>query len=92
ALRRGNLHLATLVLDMSVPPLALLVLVATATLSMSAAAAMLTGSLLPVAIAGSAFAGLVVAVTLAWARWGRDVLPFSSLARIVPYFGGKLLL
>ncbi|WP_371391934.1 hypothetical protein, partial [Salmonella sp. M292] len=32
ALRRGNLHLATLVLDMSVPPLALLVLVATATL------------------------------------------------------------
>lgn len=89
---RGNLHLAVLVLDMSVPPLALLVLVATATLSLSAVAAMLTGALLPVAIAGPAFAGLVFAVTLAWACRGRDVLPFSSLARIVPYLGSKLLL
>lgn len=92
AFRRRNLHLAALVLDMSVPPLALLVLVATAMLSVSAVAAMFTGSVLPVAIAGSAFAGLVSAVTLAWACWGRDVLPFSSLARIVPYLGGKLLL
>lgn len=92
AVRQGNLQLAGLVFDMSVPPLALLVLISAAMLSVSAIATLLTGSLLPVAISGSALAGLIFAVTLAWTRWGRDVLPLTSLARIVPYLGGKLLL
>lgn len=92
AFRRGNVRLAAQVLDMSVPPLALLLLVATTMLSVSAVATLITGSFVPLAFAGSAFAGLIFAVALAWARCGRDVLPFSSLVRILPYLGGKLLL
>lgn len=92
ACRQGNLRLAALVLDLSVPPLALLVLVAMATLSVSTVATLITGALVPLLLAGSAFAGLICAVALAWARCGRDVLPLSSLARILPYLGSKLLL
>lgn len=92
AFRQRNLNLAALVIDMSVPPLALLVLLSAAMLSFSAVAMMLTGSWLPVTFAGLSFAGFILAVTLAWARWGRDVLPFSSLARIFPYLVRKLLL
>jgi len=92
ALRQTNLGLAALALDICVPPLALLVLLAVATLSVSAVATMLTGSLWPIACAASAFAVLVSAVALAWMRCGRDVLPFPLLVRILPYLAGKLLL
>jgi cellulose synthase/poly-beta-1,6-N-acetylglucosamine synthase-like glycosyltransferase len=92
AFKGRNLGLAALVLDMLVPPLALLLLISAAILSLSVAAALVSGALLPLACAGTAFAGLIFAVVLAWARCGRDVLPFSSMLRIVPYLGGKLLL
>ena len=92
ALRQGNPGLAALVLDICVPPVALLVLLATAMLSISVLATLLNESVLPFAFAASVFAALVFAVALAWARCGRDVLPFSSVMHILPYLGGKLLL
>ena len=92
AVRRRNLHLAVTVLDMSIPPLALLVLVATAVLSVSAVVALLTGAMLPLTLAALACAGLGGAVVLAWMRWGQDVMPASSLVRIPLYVCGKLSL
>lgn len=92
ALRKGNLGLAALAIDVCVPPLALLVLLATAILSVSAVATLLTGALLPLAFTAAVYAGLVFAVAVAWTRYGRDVLPLSSAVRILPYLGGKLLL
>ncbi len=92
AIRRRNLHLAATVLDMSVPPLALLVLVATAVLLLAAAVTWLTGAILPLTLAALACAGLAGAVVLAWTRWGRSVLPAASLARIPLYVCGKLAL
>ncbi|MBA7474703.1 hypothetical protein ES707_10057 [subsurface metagenome] len=92
AFRQRNAGLAALILDLSVPPLALLLLLAMAVLPVSAVATLLTGSLLPLALAASVFAGLIFAIALAWARCGRDVLPASSVARVLPYLGGKLLL
>ena len=92
ALLSGNARLAAQVLDLSVPPLALLVIITTAVLSVSAVATLVTGSPFPLIFAGSIFGALVVAVALGWGRCGRDVLPLSSAIRIVPYLGRKVLL
>lgn len=92
AIRRANVGLAALAIDVCVPPLALLVLLATAMLPVSAAAALVTADVLPLALAMSVYAALAAAVALAWARCGWDVLPLSSLLRILPYLGGKILL
>jgi cellulose synthase/poly-beta-1,6-N-acetylglucosamine synthase-like glycosyltransferase len=89
ALVRGNFNLLALTLDLIVPPVSLLVifLVGMTVLSFglsfhfsSAALAVSISNLL-------AFAGAVV---LAWAKYGRDILPPRSIGAIGSYVLGKL--
>src|SRR5216683_2692637 len=92
AIRRRDLNLATLVLDLLVPPLSLLLII----ISM---VAMGTGLTILAGLTATAFAislGCLVAVTfaviVAWILRGRDVLPPKSLALVPSYLVTKVRL
>lgn len=79
-LAQGRLPLLALALDLSVPPLALLMLLATATFAGSVAAYAFAGTTLALLPATAALGLLVTAVVLAWARHGRSVISLRDLA------------
>ncbi|MES1980889.1 MAG: glycosyltransferase family 2 protein [Pseudomonadota bacterium] len=80
SLRTMNVALLSLVLDMCVPPLALLTLLVFALGLLGALVWGGTGNALPWGLAVIEFFVLGAAVLLAWSRFGRDILSFASLA------------
>jgi cellulose synthase/poly-beta-1,6-N-acetylglucosamine synthase-like glycosyltransferase len=90
AVARGDLNLLALVLDVSVPPLSLLVLILTLTLAASGIGALLGLEIFPFVLSASCFAGLAIAIGAAWHRYGRDILPFGRLFAIPSYVLGKI--
>lgn len=76
AIVKRNLDLLALALDLVVPPLSLLVLIAAAVLVVAVLFALLGAGALPVVLAVLNASLLVVAVLLAWGRFGRDILPW----------------
>lgn len=89
AVLRGRRELVPLVLDLTVPPLALLVLALAAHTILCLLAAAATGAgpglyaaALPVMLAG--------AVLATWHRFGRGVLPLGALLRVPTYLLWKL--
>nr|WP_314481061.1 glycosyltransferase family 2 protein [uncultured Pseudomonas sp.] len=98
ALTQRNLALGGLTLDVSVPPLALLVLMLVALNAVAWLAYAVAGVSTPAWLALAAFGLLALAVLLAWARFCRDVIPFSVLLyapfyalRKVPVYVGFLI-
>jgi cellulose synthase/poly-beta-1,6-N-acetylglucosamine synthase-like glycosyltransferase len=92
AIRRRDLNLATLVLDLLVPPLSLLLII----ISM---VAMGTGLTMLAGLTATAFAisigclvAVIFAVIVAWILRGRDVLPPKSLALVPSYLVTKVRL
>lgn len=83
ALVNGNVDLLVLALDLLVPPLSLLVMIAGSALLVAAAFALLTGELLPAALAFLNLALLAVSIMLAWSRYGRDVLPGRQILSVI---------
>jgi cellulose synthase/poly-beta-1,6-N-acetylglucosamine synthase-like glycosyltransferase len=84
-LTRGRLALVAMGLDLAVPPLALLVMLAGAATAVAALAAWLGASSLPLAILVGALALLAVAVLSTWARFGGERLPLRY-ALLVPFY------
>jgi hypothetical protein len=84
-LTRGRLALVAMGLDLAVPPLALLVMLAGAATAVAALAAWLGASSLPLAILVGALALLAVAVLSTWARFGGERLPLRY-ALLVPLY------
>jgi cellulose synthase/poly-beta-1,6-N-acetylglucosamine synthase-like glycosyltransferase len=80
ALRERNLPLLALVLDMLVPPLALLTLLVVLAAVIGSVLIWLTGDAMPWALALVNFFLLGVAVLLAWVGYGRNILSFRNLA------------
>lgn len=80
ALRRRDRNLLALVLDLCVPPLALLMLLVLTVFAGSAVFFAVTKVALPLWLAAAAFAILCSAVMLSWGRYGRQVISLSSLA------------
>ena len=80
ALRRANCNLFAVALDMCVPPLALLLMFATAAFAAGVILFELGGSILPLQIAGISTALLGLSVLLAWFRFGRPIISLASLA------------
>jgi hypothetical protein len=75
-------------LDLLVPPLTLFVLLIAALLALSLAAAFFGyGGALSLTILSATIFALCVA--FAWAAYGQETLPASSLLGIVPYLLGK---
>lgn len=93
ALRQKNPALLALVLDMCVPPLALLTLLAAVLALIGASLMWFTGAVLPWSLAIWNLLLLGVAVLLAWLAYGRHILsignlafaPFYALAKIPVY-------
>lgn len=80
ALRTRNGELCALTLDLCVPPLALLVLLALAVCVLGAAMWAIAGAALPWSLALAAPLLLALAVLAAWARFGRAILSGAELA------------
>jgi cellulose synthase/poly-beta-1,6-N-acetylglucosamine synthase-like glycosyltransferase len=85
SLREGNLGLATLAVDLSIPPLSLLVLVLVVCEGFSGLIFALSGFSTAFAISSSSMLFLVIGIMLAWAAVGREVLPFRELIRLPLY-------
>jgi cellulose synthase/poly-beta-1,6-N-acetylglucosamine synthase-like glycosyltransferase len=90
AVFRGNLQLFASILDMSVPPLALLMLVVFVMLGLSAVSVTLGGSTLPLILTGAALLSMVGAVLLAWQRFGRQVLSLRDMTYAPVYVLRKI--
>jgi cellulose synthase/poly-beta-1,6-N-acetylglucosamine synthase-like glycosyltransferase len=79
ALRKGNLILLAMAFDLIVPPLALLTLLMVAVFALSALLYFFSGLILPLWLASACLALLGLAVMLAWATFGRQVISLASL-------------
>jgi len=90
AVATGNWMLLALVIDMCVPPLALLILLVVTVTACSAVLLALTGIAQPFWVAVVTLALLSSAVLLCWYRFGRDVIPLSGLLRVPAYVVGKI--
>lgn len=90
ALARRNLRLTALVLDLCVPPLALLTLAVFAVLAAAGVLALAGGGVLPFALAAGAGALLGMAVLLGWLGCGRHIVSFADLARAPLYALSKI--
>ena len=75
-------------LDLLVPPLALLTLLAVASFAMTWLWFVLSGLWLPALIASSAVALLGATILLAWGRFGREVISFATLL-YAPFYALK---
>jgi cellulose synthase/poly-beta-1,6-N-acetylglucosamine synthase-like glycosyltransferase len=82
SLRDRNLGLAALAIDMAVPPLSLLVLVAALCEILGGVAFVLGAPPAALAIPSLSTLLLVLGTALAWTAVGRDVLPFRELLRL----------
>lgn len=98
ALAQGNGSLLAMTLDLMVPPLALLVLTLIGLNLVTWLAFLLFGLVAPACIAITALGMLGLAVLLAWARFCRELIPFSVLlyapfyaARKIPLYLGFLI-
>ena len=90
AARGWNKDLLALTLDLIVPPITLLALLLTAMVFLAAIAALANASLYPLAISLVSALLMGAATILAWAKYGREILPPKSFALISEYFLGKL--
>lgn len=98
ALAQGNGSLLAMTLDLMVPPLALLVLTLLGLNLVAWLAYLLFGLVAPACVAITALGMLGLAVVLAWARFCRELIPFSVLlyapfyaARKIPLYLGFLI-
>jgi cellulose synthase/poly-beta-1,6-N-acetylglucosamine synthase-like glycosyltransferase len=90
ALRRGNLALLALALDLLVPPLTLLGMLAAAMLVLTTVTAMLGYPAGAFWVSLVNLGGFLLAVVLAWTRFGRDILPAAALASVPAFIWAKL--
>jgi hypothetical protein len=93
ALKRRHWPSLALALDLAVPPLALLVLGLSGVFTLAAAWAAwaaLGGTVGAVMVSGLGLAAVALAVVLAWARFGRDLVPAHTLLAVPWYTLRKL--
>lgn len=87
---RGDAKLLGLALDLSVPPLALLVLALLGCFFLAFATYIFWAMILPVCMAATGLCLLTVAIMLAWYGWGREVVAFSTLLSVPFYVLAKI--
>jgi cellulose synthase/poly-beta-1,6-N-acetylglucosamine synthase-like glycosyltransferase len=90
AVTRLNPGLAAMALDLSVPPLALLVLLISALWVLTAVFYLFTKARFPFAVASAEVLLVAVPVLLSWGRYGRHILSASDLALSVVYAVSKV--
>jgi cellulose synthase/poly-beta-1,6-N-acetylglucosamine synthase-like glycosyltransferase len=90
AVATGNWMLMALVIDLCVPPLALLTLLVLALFAVSTALFAATNIERPFWLAVVALALLGFSVFLSWYRYGRKVIPLSGFFHVPAYLLGKV--
>ena len=90
ALLRGRLTLAAQVLDLLVPPLALLAMMELAALAVAVLAFVVLGWVAPVVVSAATLLMLVAAVLLARARYAADIIRVRDLLTVPAYVLRKL--
>jgi cellulose synthase/poly-beta-1,6-N-acetylglucosamine synthase-like glycosyltransferase len=80
AIRRGEVRLASLALDLSVPPIALLSLLVAAVTCVSAGLFVFAKVRLPLCIGFIELSMVGCSIIVSWARYGRAILSFGELA------------
>ena len=89
ALRRRNWDLVVLSLDAAVPPLVLLGLLIVATFVLGVLDVLGGGPVGPLILGSAALILFGSGILLAWRERGRDLLPPTALASLIPYIGSK---
>jgi cellulose synthase/poly-beta-1,6-N-acetylglucosamine synthase-like glycosyltransferase len=90
AIRHRNAALLVLALDLSVPPLSLLALLATGLWALTGTAAVWGVATAAFMVSTASLAVLAVTVLLAWLSWGRDLLPPRTLFLLALFAFAKL--
>lgn len=90
AFLRGRLRALPLAMDLMIPPLSLLVVIAAASLAMLGVIGWSTGDPAPFLVTSAAGLLAASALFLAWFRWGRDLLPWADLRRMPQYLAWKM--
>jgi cellulose synthase/poly-beta-1,6-N-acetylglucosamine synthase-like glycosyltransferase len=89
ALRLGRLGMAAMALDVCVPPLASLVIAMTVGLAFGIAL-QIAGFASSLIVLAGAWSALLLAIALAWRRFGRDVVSLRDLLFVPVYVAAKL--
>ena len=90
AVRRQDIRLLALVLDLLVPPLSLLAIVLIAMTAVTGLATLIGLSTTAFIISATCLVGAFAATILAWFTHGRDLLPLHSFGLILSYVLNKL--
>jgi hypothetical protein len=90
ALRRGNLDLLALSLDLLVPPLSLFGLLLGTTVCGAAIATVAGAPPMALIISTACLLAVIATIILSWIKFGRDILPPGALASIGPYGVAKI--
>jgi cellulose synthase/poly-beta-1,6-N-acetylglucosamine synthase-like glycosyltransferase len=90
AIIQRNRDLLVLILDLSVPPLSLLVMLLGSILVASALATFFGSRPTALIISLVSFLAFAFAVFIAWRKYGRDLLPLRSLLSVIFYILDKL--
>ena len=90
SLTQANFRLLALTLDAAVPPLTLLGMLVSLMLAVSAFGVLLGLSSSVLIVSAASFLGYLLAVLLCWSKFGRDILPLSSIWSVVSYVVDKL--
>jgi cellulose synthase/poly-beta-1,6-N-acetylglucosamine synthase-like glycosyltransferase len=90
SIKSANLGMLALALDMCVPPLALLTLLILALAILAVMGMVFTHEFMPWISAVLIFVILGISVLLAWAKFGRGILSFASLAYAPVYAAVKI--
>jgi cellulose synthase/poly-beta-1,6-N-acetylglucosamine synthase-like glycosyltransferase len=92
ALRKCDIKLFAIALDVAIPPLSFLVLLLAASVLGTAVATILGLSPYPFFVCAICLTLAATATLLAWTKHGRDILPLRAIVLIVPYLFRKLSL
>lgn len=90
AVKQRRLDLLTLALDLSIPPLALLVLFWFINSAIGIFFGIVTGDWVPAAVSGSIGLLLFVGIGVAWIKFGRKIIPAHKLLAIPLYILWKI--
>jgi cellulose synthase/poly-beta-1,6-N-acetylglucosamine synthase-like glycosyltransferase len=90
ALANRNIDLLAMAIDISVPPLALLLLLVAAIWLLSLLLFVFANALIPIGIATIAAALLVVSVLLSWRFFGRSIISLGDLSLAALYASRKI--
>lgn len=89
-IKRRRLELALMGVDLAVPPLSLLAVLVMLTAMIEVIGAWFTGIWLWAILLAATAAGTLLAILLAWWRFGRHILSLEDLVLIPVYIAGKL--